>query len=757
MLRVSAAGKTDYVIVLPVEPTPVERTAAKELKEHLDSITGADFVVVKESEADPARPQIVVGNSKRSKQLLPKLDVTKLPYDGIIIKCVGTNLILLGHPKRGTLYAVNTFLEDGVGVRWWTSTESFIPKRPTLEIPVLNIEYAPKLIYREAYYRDAREGVFATRMKCNGAMIYTTPEYGDHHRFQYFVHSFYALLPPKQYFAGHPDWYSEINGKRQGSSAQLCLTNSGMLNELTKNAIEALRKNPEALFISISQNDCGNYCQCRNCTAIADKEGSQAGPLIHFLNAAAEIIGREFPHVWVETLAYQWSRKPPQLVKPRPNVIIRFCTISCAFSEPFKEGEQNKALREDIEGWCKLTNHLFAWDYVTNFTSYLLPHPNIRVLASNIRFFVDHQALGMYENGDAYSAGGDFVRMRNWVISHLMWNPALDEKKLFDDFFEGYYGADAGPIVKEYWSLLLDQAERSGVYLGCFRNSTNDWLDSDGLIRANALMNTAVEMAKDETLRNRLRRDKIPIDFVMLKEYHALRRKAELTGVTFPGMGNPQGLLDDFFARCREFDVTVYRLPSDAQKWEVFEERLRRRCTISPTPVPDFCRNLPKNQWYEVQSFEFNLALGWQFVLDFGKWAFLVDDDKASTGMTVKIPGNHWDWKMFYHFDDLLVDLKSPQTQTAREPTYRIYGSVRCEATAREGPTIILGVHDQKAKKIIVDKRIPVSEVSASEYRWIDIGSVALKPGRNNFWFAPPKRPGEVDAVYLDRIIVVRE
>ncbi|MCL2742396.1 MAG: hypothetical protein FWE67_00945, partial [Planctomycetaceae bacterium] len=133
-LTLSKDGKTEYTIVLPAEAAAVEQTAAKELKLHLDAVTGADFTIAKETEVDAAKPQLVIGNSKRLKELLPNLDLAKIPYDGIVIKTVGKNIVFTGHPQRGTLYAVNTFLEDAVGVRWWTSTESFIPKKPTLEI-----------------------------------------------------------------------------------------------------------------------------------------------------------------------------------------------------------------------------------------------------------------------------------------------------------------------------------------------------------------------------------------------------------------------------------------------------------------------------------------------------------------------------------------------------------------------------------------------------------------------------------------------
>ncbi|MDR0609000.1 MAG: DUF4838 domain-containing protein [Planctomycetaceae bacterium] len=753
ILTLSTEGKTNYTIVLPAEATPLEHTAAKELKQHLDTVTGANFAVVAESEIDVAKPQIVVGNSKRAKEFLPEIDVAKIPYDGIVIKTIGKNLVLLGHPQRGTLYAVNSFLEEVVGVRWWTSTESFIPKKPTLEIPAQNIEYAPKLIYREAFYRDAFDGVFATRMKCNGNMVRTTPEYGGHHRFQYFVHSFFPLIPPSKYFAEHPDWYSEIKGVRKHEHAQLCLTNDAMCEELTQNAIESLQKNPDAKFISISQNDWYGYCECKKCIKIADEEGSQAGVLIRFVNKVAEAIEKKFPDVWVETLAYQYTRKPPKFVKPRKNVVIRLCTIECSFVQPLGEGEQNKPLREDIEGWSKIADNLFVWDYVTNFSAYMLPHPNLRVLAPNIRFFTDHHTIGLFEQGDAHCSAGDFVRMRNWVISHLLWNPARDETKLFDEFLSGYYGNDVAPILKEYWKLLLDRAEKSGVYLGIYRNSTNDWLDFETLNKAVTLMNRAIETTKDETVRNRLRREKIPVDLVVLKEYYTLRRKAELTDTPFIGLENPQKASDGFFARCKEFNVTYHKEPwSEEDKFELFEQNLRQKLKSDPTAAPpDFCKDLPKNNWYDIQSFELNTH-------KLGEWTFHVDDKKASNGRAVKMPGNHFEWATSYNFDDTLFDLKPSKTSTTIEqPIYRLYAAVRCDAKTTEGNAMTLGVYDYQEKKEVTSKSITVPKILGMEYQWIDMGSIALKPG-HNFWFAPPKRPAdEVEAVYIDRIVVVRE
>jgi hypothetical protein len=560
------------------------------------------------------------------------------------------------------------------------------------------------------------------------------------------------LLPPEKYFKDHPEWYSEINGKRTHDLAQLCLTNEEMRKELTKNAIENLRNNPDANFISISQNDCQGYCQCEKCRAVAEEEGSQSGPLIRFVNSVAEEIEKEFPDVWVETLAYQYTRKPPKLAKPRKNTVIRLCTIECSFVQPLGEGDQNRSLREDMEGWSQIAPSLFVWDYVTNFSSYMLPHPNLRVLAPNIRFFVDHHTIGLFEQGDALCAAGDFVRMRNWVISHLLWNPALDEKQLFDEFIENYYGKAAAPYLKEYGTLLLDHAEKSGMSIGCYMTTTSVWFPVESLVRAHQLLEKALAATEDETLRRRLRRDKMPIDYVLLKDYYSIQRRAKQLGLPVDDLNDPQAALENFFARCREFNVTHHKEPwTDGDRFELFEQWLRRKFDGAAAPAPDFCKDVSPDQWYDVQNFEFNLASP-------EKWTFVVDDAKASNGKAIKMPGDHFEWAANYTFDASLTGLKPPQPPTGGAPKYKIFAAVRCDANTTEGTAMTLGVYDPHDKTGVTNQSLSVSEISGTDYHWIELDAVTLTPEHGQYlWFAPPKRPGEINAVYIDRIVVMRE
>ncbi len=574
-LLLAKDGKTDYVISIPASPKAVERTAAAELQKHIAMVTGAELKILPEGEVQPDAAQIVIGPSKRMKELLPKIDVNSLGPDGIVMKTVGKNIVLAGRPPRGTLYAVYTFLEDVVGCRWWTSTESYVPKKPTLKVPVLDLVYAPPLRYRQSHYRDVNSsGVFAARLKCNGTTPGIPPEYGGHYRFaKRFVHTFLPLLPPEKYFAEHPEWYSEIKGKRTAERTQLCLTNEEMRKELVKNALGWLRKDPAAGFISISQNDWHNPCQCERCKAVVEEEGSESGPLLRFVNAVAEDIEKEFPDVLVETLAYQYTRKPPLHVKPRKNVLIRLCSIECSFVQPL-EGPQNEKFHSDIEGWSKVAPQLFVWDYVTNFTNYILPHPNMRVLAPNIRFFVKNNVVGMFEQGDGHCSVGDFVRLRAWLLAHLMWNPELDDKALIREFVEGYYGP-AAPHLLEYIELIHDAADRSDVYLRCFINDTSAWFTLDDVNKATRLFEkAAATVADDPVLSRRVRRERMSLDHVWLKRYHALKKIAKQKGVEFLGPKDPAAACEEFIRLAHEFKASHHC------EWHPFtehEEKLREK------------------------------------------------------------------------------------------------------------------------------------------------------------------------------------
>jgi hypothetical protein len=390
--------------------------------------------------------------------------------------------------------------------------------------------------------------VFALRQKNNGQNQKMTPELGGHNTILGFVHTFDKLLPPEKYFKAHPEWYSDPNNGGLPCTAasampapqtsQLCLTNTAARLELTKNALAWIRENPDAGMISISQNDNENRCKAPPDLAIEEREGSPAGPVLEFVNAVAADIEKEYPNFLVETLAYQYTRKAPRTVRPRRNVVIRLCSIEADFARPI-DSAANAPFRDDVLAWKAIAPRLYIWDYATNFSNVILPHPNLRVLGPNIRFYAANNAIGLFEQGDAYSNGtGDFVALRTWLISHLMWKPQSDQTKLENEFLSGYYGP-AAPHLRAYLDGIQDSFLKTGGRLWTFQ-SDYSYLTLDAMNQATRTFRKAeAAVAGDPVLAARVRRERLALYHAWLLRYPSLVREAALPGAAFEGPADP--------------------------------------------------------------------------------------------------------------------------------------------------------------------------------------------------------------------------
>jgi len=769
-LTLISNGRSDFRIVLPAEPTPVQQTAATELQKYLAQISGVELPIVSETDAREPGNRVVLGPSALSRELLgARLDEAQIGYDGIVFQTVGSDLVLTGHAQRGTLYAVYEFLEKTLNCRFWTPDCETVPKQETVKIPAnLAFQYAPKLVYREAHYLLDRDARFATKIRNNGTQN-IPPELGNHHEFCHFVHSFYPILPPEKYFDAHPEWYSEIDGKRTFDHAQLCLTNEEMFHEFVKNAKQHLREHPNATFLSVSQNDWHeNFCHCERCMKLAEEEGSQSGPLIHFVNRVAEEIEKEFPNVYVETLAYTYTRKPPKHVKPRHNVVVRLCTIECSFCQPLS-GEQNTKLREDLDGWAKIAPNLFIWDYVTNFSYNLLPHPNYYVLEPNINFFVDHHAIGLFEQGDTFTEAGDFVPLRVWVISRLLWDPSQNFDALKDEFVAGYYAPELVPIFDEYFKLMRSEVENAGIYLGIYRHTTNDWLSFPGLTRATRLIKEARKIAEKlekqdperyAGLMKKIERETFSTGLVWLESWGNLRNQSRFYDLPWEGPEELGPAIDAMIQHFDSFGITRFRESNGAiqnlkekllARKETWEKAARKAYTPNVETLPEEVRGLPKESWIEIQEENFTLH-------QLGKYVFIEEDPKASNGLTLRMGGDHTQWATSWPIPAWVHQMKPTVGEENAEKNvgkFHVYASVRCDATG-PGRAMEMGVYDGSENKNLGGRTLSAERISGAEYHWIDLGTIEfIRKNGQYFWAAPVNRPEAVQNVYVDRIVIV--
>lgn len=518
------SGQSAYRIVVADDASPSTKHGAEELQKFLQEMTGAKLPIVSDREA-PGPKEIVLGNSARLKGLNLAIDFKALGKEGYVIRTTGPHLVIAGGDLRGTMYGVYGLLEDHLGCRWFAPGVSRIPKSTRLVLPAIDERKVPVLEYREPFTNDCFDGDWCARNRVNSSSGRLDASHGGKVRFGngFFVHTFNHLVPPEKYFDQHPEYFSLVKGKRLKKDTQLCCTNEDVIRLCTEGIRKAMAAQPDAFVFSVSQNDWYNQCECDKCQALAKQEDSQIAPVLALVNRVAEAVEKEFPDKAVETLAYQWTRRPPTTMRPRPNVIIRLCSIECCFSHPLGtcDSPANKAFREDLQRWAKVSNRLWVWDYVTDFANYLLPFPNQRVRNDNIQLYVKNNVTGIFEQDTYETPSSEMASLGGYLTAKFLWNPDYDENTAMNEFLEGYYGKAAGPIRK-YLDLLHDYAEQKNVHVYIYVGPESEHLTTELLTQADALWAEAEKLAAVEPdMLRRVKISRMSVDYAIVERARA--------------------------------------------------------------------------------------------------------------------------------------------------------------------------------------------------------------------------------------------
>jgi len=514
------AGQSVYRIVVADDASTSTRYGAEELQRFLEQMTGARLPIV--SDRQPAaEEEIVLGDGARLRSLGLKIDLAALGPEGYVIRTVGRRLVIAGGSLRGNLYGVYGLLDDHLGCRWFAPGVSHIPKHHRLALPAIDDRQVPVLEYREPFTLDCFDGDWCARNRVNSSSGRLEAKHGGKVRFGngFFVHTFERLVPPAKYFDEHPDYFSLVQGKRLKDRSQLCCTNPDVVRLCTEGILRAIRSDPDAYVFSVSQNDWRRYCECERCQAVAEAEDSQIGPVLQLVNRVAEAVEKEFPGKAIETLAYQWTRRPPKNLRPRPNVIVRLCSIECCFSHPLEtcDSPANRAFCEDLRRWAKVSRRLWVWDYVTDFRHYLLPFPNQRVRDDNIRLFVQNNVKRIFEQVSYNTRHSELAALGGYLTAKFLWNPAHDENALVREFLEGYYGP-AGGAVRQYLDLLHDRVGRENIHVNIWAHVDSPHLSDELLAEANALWQQAeAEAADAPEFLKRVQISRLSVDYAILE------------------------------------------------------------------------------------------------------------------------------------------------------------------------------------------------------------------------------------------------
>lgn len=458
------SGRPAYAIVIPAKASPCERYAAEELQSYLEKIGNIRLPIEAEREPPPARA-ILVGRTRYAADVVTEAERQNLGPDGFRLKTAGSRFLIfadpLGKPGAGALYGVYELLERFGGCGWYASWHEVVPTSSRFVVPSdLDETQTPAFDLRQPTWYDVHlNRVNGYRNKTNpplrggpqfgGSRHFFCPGLGNCHTFDY-------LVPPKEHFARHPEYYCEVKGERKPS--QLCLSNPDVLRICIGKVRAKLAEHyPKGIrYYGVSQND-GNsdYCRCKACKALDDAEGSPVASILKFVNAIAADIEKDYPEAVIETLAYNYSSSPPKTLKPRHNVMPCVCTIKCDFSKPFVQSRypKNIATAAELKKWGEISKHFYVWDYTTDFAAYAYPFANVRSLRENVRTFRDCGVTMLYEQGAYQGVHGDWAELKAWLLAKYLWNPDYDEETLLNRFFTNFYGP-AAPVMRRAFDEL---------------------------------------------------------------------------------------------------------------------------------------------------------------------------------------------------------------------------------------------------------------------------------------------------------------
>lgn len=508
-------GRSAYTIVTSRFAHEAELYAASTLKEYLFRASGA--VVPYFSDRCPKRSaEIRVGREARGKR-----GVTEgVCDDGFAVYTDGDDIVITAPTVRGVVYGVFGFLERFLGYRYFAKDCERIDRVERIVIPDVSFVENPAFAYRDVYFRSSLDCDFAVRNRLNSSIAHIPDERGGKIKFFNFHHSFFDLVPPDEYFADHPEYYSMIGGERTANEGQLCLTNEDVAAIATAKVKSWIAQRPDCRIFSVAQNDFERYCTCPECTKVDEEEGSPAGTVIRFVNRIAEEVGKEYPDVLIHTFAYQYSRRAPKHVRPRRNVIVRLCDGECRWDEPMavQKAKHPESFAsefiDNINDWSKICDNLYIWDYNCNFYFYILPFPNWTSLQENLRLYRDNNVKGMLQQGNfAYGNASGLSHMQTWITSRMLWDSSQDIHSLIDEFCDGYFGK-AGRMMRRYADLWENAV--SGHLLRLYYAPDADFI-TDGLVdEAEKIFAEAFALADDDEVRRRLGVEYLSVRFLRI-------------------------------------------------------------------------------------------------------------------------------------------------------------------------------------------------------------------------------------------------
>ena len=691
--------------IAPENAKITEITAQKELENYLEKcakkiIVGSDVI-----------QNIYVGDSELAVKNGFSRD--KMQNDSFVIKKIGKDIIINGGGTRGVLYGTFDFIENVLGVRFFTPVATYVPDKKVIKAASVDKEFKFHFELRDIYIGKSYNpdgGYYAmSRGMSRGGDTPFDKKFGGSFDYgpPYSCHTFDRYLPAKVYMKKYPHFYSLRNGERYGGqhTGQLCLTNPELREFFTKLVLDNIKETnekykkegmiPPAIY-DVSHNDNSRYCMCENCSALAAKE-RQSGVMIDFVNYIAERVAKVYPDIKLQFFAYQYNAEPPRTLKARDNVIVRICNTG---SNQITGAANDKVYSEFFKRWKDFAKHVYIWDYAITYGDMNGgPYPSEFYIPTAYRFYADNNVKGIFCESES-PASSDMWELKYYLLTCYAKDPyRTDYEELVNDFYDKYYGA-AAKYVYAYRKILHDAAIRKKAVIGWFASGVDfSYIDLETNLKMQAELDKArAAVVNDAELTYRVNRAGLGID--------------RLLGFEFLGS----------YQRSTEGNLEKIAEIARNRFWATWDESIKRNAPIAPRTqfdrIKERCETLlalPRSPRKTVKDPNFNIVSFYaDEISSIGSTITVVPDKTSEFGSSLKIA--------------------IPETNR----THRLPQTC--------------GIYSLSQSKEIYHWQFTRKDLKENQWQWLDLKDVLLPEGNNCYVYLTNSWVAQVLLAYLGDI-----
>lgn len=465
--RLVTGGKPCATIVLPRAADTAARYAAHDCQEVIREITGAVLPVVDDSGTVPGN-RVLLGRTRFTDAVVPEGDCRGLGREGYVARLRGRDLALVGNGPYAPVYALAEVYER-LGARWFMPGDigECLPDLDTVTVAPIDVRRVPSFEMRWVgndltwNLRNRVNLVLDTSLPPAFTVLPVVIRRGGYIAL---FHTQEVLMPHREYFDEHPDFFALVDGERcrNRGTAKLCNANPAVAEELARRLLEVKRENPSLALLNLSPTDGQDWCECEACRALdepgvpRDQRYSRRQMVLY--NRVARIVDQAHPGQRILVGAYNvytWPPKDPEL-KAHPDLAVVICHYEdycLAHPTNTTSCKPNRRYLELIRQWQEHTEHVFLYEYYCKANWLGLPWPIVHTIAEDLPFYHQIGLKGMYTQYNQAYVWNNFIPM--YVATKLLWDHTADVAAILDDLYTRFYGSAAEPMRR--WHETLER------------------------------------------------------------------------------------------------------------------------------------------------------------------------------------------------------------------------------------------------------------------------------------------------------------